>query len=232
MNKYYFAILTASMISAASYAEVSATITGVTDYIYDGVSQSDNGAALQGSIDYSKDQFYAGIWTSNIDSPDPDYQQEIDYYIGWADSINDRVGYDVSVLYYQYPGTDDDLDYDYIEYLAKLTIDNFWIQAGYNPNYFGDTGRAWLARIGHNYAINDTYTLEVELGTHKMTERDGDGFWFNHDKYNYWKIGVSRQIMTLDVNLSYTDTNVSDENSEEYDDTAREAIVLSVGKTF
>jgi uncharacterized protein (TIGR02001 family) len=231
MNKLRLAIFAASLMSTISYADVTATVTGATDYIYDGISQTDNGAALQGSIDFSHDQFYAGIWASNIDfTYDADAKQEVDYYIGWADSINDHVSYDLTALYYQYPGTDHDYHYNYVEYTAKLTVDNSWITVGYDPNYSGDAGHSWLARLGHDYAINDIYKLSAEIGTHKMTESKSSEYWYGHDKYNYWKLGVSREFMGCDVDLSYTDTNIKHSNDD--DDVARAAIVLTVGKTF
>jgi uncharacterized protein (TIGR02001 family) len=231
MNKLRLAVLTASMMSTISYADVSATVTGATDYIYDGISQTDNGSALQGSVDYSHDKFYAGIWASNVDATyDADLTTEVDYYAGWADSINDHVSYDLRVLYYAYPGTNSDYKYDYIEWTGKITIDNTWVQAGYDPNYFGDAGHSWLARAGYDYAINDTYTLKGEIGTHKMTESKSSEYWYGNDAYNYWKLGVSRSWMDLDWNLSYTDTNVKDSNDT--DNVARAAVVLSIGKTF
>ncbi|HEY7740572.1 MAG TPA: TorF family putative porin, partial [Steroidobacteraceae bacterium] len=54
--------------TAAANAEVSYTVTAVSDYDFRGVSLSAKDPALQASIDYAHDSgFYAGAWASNID---------------------------------------------------------------------------------------------------------------------------------------------------------------------
>ena len=46
----------------------SATLTFATDYLFRGVSQTDNKAAVQGSFDYKHPiGAYLGIWGSNVD---------------------------------------------------------------------------------------------------------------------------------------------------------------------
>ena len=52
--------------AAAAHAEFSATITGVTDYNFRGISLSANDPALQGSLDWGFDNgIYVGAWASN-----------------------------------------------------------------------------------------------------------------------------------------------------------------------
>ena len=46
----------------------SATVTFATDYVFRGVSQTDNKPAVQGSFDYKHPSgAYLGIWGSNVD---------------------------------------------------------------------------------------------------------------------------------------------------------------------
>src|SRR5437868_8061362 len=46
--------------------DISATVTGVSDYRFRGVSESGLDPALQGSVDVSYHGFYAGAWASSI----------------------------------------------------------------------------------------------------------------------------------------------------------------------
>ena len=46
--------------------DVSATVTGVSDYRFRGVSSSDRDPAIQGSIDLNFRGFYVGAWASSI----------------------------------------------------------------------------------------------------------------------------------------------------------------------
>ena len=62
----------------------SATFAVTTDYVFRGVSQTDNEPAFQAGASYSAPfGLYAGVWASNVDFGEggPDY--EVDYYVGW-----------------------------------------------------------------------------------------------------------------------------------------------------
>ena len=110
--------------------DFSATLTGVSDYVFRGISQTQEDPAFQASVDYAHASgFYAGIWGSSVDFTAEDTlpededgaDVEIDYYVGFASDINDTFSYDVSGVYYTYPGANDGIDYDYPELIGKLT---------------------------------------------------------------------------------------------------------------
>ena len=57
-------LATASM----AHADLSGTLTAVSDYDFRGVTQTAQDPALQGSIDWAAESgFYVGAWASNID---------------------------------------------------------------------------------------------------------------------------------------------------------------------
>ena len=47
--------------------EWSANTALTTDYVFRGISQSDEHAAIQGGFDFTWCRFYAGVWASSID---------------------------------------------------------------------------------------------------------------------------------------------------------------------
>src|SRR5512134_2304538 len=97
-----FAALTAE-------AEITGTVTAVSDYDFRGITQSAQDPALQGSIDYAHESgLYAGIWARNVDFGD-DADIEIDYYGGF--SGGEEVTYDVGFVWYSYPSTEAQYDY-------------------------------------------------------------------------------------------------------------------------
>ena len=87
---------------------INATAAVVTDYRFRGVSQTDNNAAIQGSITLThKSGFYTSVWGSSIDN----YvtvagtgHQEIDLIAGYSHTIS-GFKLDGGVLYYFYPKT-------------------------------------------------------------------------------------------------------------------------------
>ncbi len=89
---------------------VSANIGVVSNYIWRGITQTDDKAAVQGGLDYSHSSgFYAGTWVSNVDfNLDEDSPSaEVDLYLGYTNSIIEDLTYNVKGIYYAYPGGKD-----------------------------------------------------------------------------------------------------------------------------
>ena len=120
MNKLTKALLATGLLSAtfavqAQEASIAANVALKTDYIYRGISQTSGGSAIQGGFDFTSESgFYVGTWASSITFDD---SIEIDYYGGFRGALTEEVGYDVGVLYYDYPGMSSD---DFVEVYGKL----------------------------------------------------------------------------------------------------------------
>jgi uncharacterized protein (TIGR02001 family) len=105
-------------LSSVAQAEISANIGATSNYVFRGVTQTDNGAAIQGGIDYSHESgFYAGTWASNVDFGGGG-EEEVDFYAGFAGEM-DAFGYDVGAIYYAYPSSD---DADFVELYASASF--------------------------------------------------------------------------------------------------------------
>ncbi len=143
----------------------STTIYGTTQYMFRGITNSD-GPAIQASIDWAYSGFYLGIWGSNTEFSDSDI--EIDGYGGYRWSWFGW-GFDVSGLYYWFPGEDDEKtddagdsaldpgfgafvggqEADYIEaqLLVSRSFDMAWspgvsFKYNFSPDTFGEDGNA------------------------------------------------------------------------------------------
>ena len=82
--------IVAALYSSASFADWSANISAVSDYTFNGVSQTQNDPALQGGVDKAFDNgTYAGTWASNVDFGG-DTNLEWDFYVGltWSTKID------------------------------------------------------------------------------------------------------------------------------------------------
>jgi uncharacterized protein (TIGR02001 family) len=97
---------------------ISGSVWLTTDYIFRGVSNTDENPAAQGSLDYTFKGFYVGIWGSNSDLSDAGI--EIDYYGGYAGDVG-NFGYDLMAIYYTYPSGGNDPEIDYLEAHLGLT---------------------------------------------------------------------------------------------------------------
>lgn len=101
----------------ASPHTLTANVGLYSQYVFRGLTQTNEEPALQGGFDYSHSSgFYLGVWGSNVSwlrenltgsTPSSTYKSggslELDFYGGYKGSVGD-FGYDVGLLQYYYPG--------------------------------------------------------------------------------------------------------------------------------
>ncbi|MGA0805261.1 MAG: TorF family putative porin [Pseudohongiellaceae bacterium] len=126
MKKVFSAsALCAAMLlaSAPSQAELTGNVSVTNNYLWRGLTQSINEAAIQGGLDYASESgFYAGTWVSNVSYDSDDvYSYEHDMYFGFAGEAS-GVGYDIGYLYYNY---DENAGFDFAEVYGSLGVGNF-----------------------------------------------------------------------------------------------------------
>ncbi|PZQ43613.1 MAG: hypothetical protein DI551_11800 [Micavibrio aeruginosavorus] len=197
-----------------------------SDYVFRGISQSDEGPALQGGFDASHSSgLYAGVWGSNVDFNDDDEASvELDFYAGFASEYQGFT-YDLGVIYYAYPGADSDLDYDFWEVKAGLGYD-FDVVAvdgsiNYSPEFFGETGDAVYYAAGLSVPLPYDFSANAHAGY--QTIDDGED-------YTDWSLGLGYTVAGFDLSLTYTDTDLDE--PEECADGCSDRIVFGVSKSF
>jgi len=104
-------------------AEFSANIGVTSNYMFRGLTQTDDGAAVQGGLDYAHESgVYVGTWASNVDFGDGFTGYELDGWIGFAGAF-EQLNYDLGYIYYAYPGRRDLKDSDFGELYLNLNVD-------------------------------------------------------------------------------------------------------------
>ena len=216
---------------AASPHEFSGNVTITTDYVWRGVSQTDQNPGIQGGFDYAHASgLYAGIWASNVDFAG---SLEMDWYAGYANSFG-GLDYDVFVLYYSYPGADDDdAELNFLEFHVGLSYGfdvalspTIGVGYDYSPDFYGEDD------AGHHYSGSLDLTLPMDIGlggTYAYQDVEGDVTSPDGFDYAYWRIGISKEIAGFGLDLSYWDT---DEEEMLGEDIASERIVFSVSRSF
>jgi uncharacterized protein (TIGR02001 family) len=205
-------------------AEITGTIGAVSDYDFRGVSLSAKDPALQGSIDYAHDSgFYAGVWGSNIDYGDGvDGDIEVDLYAGYANQINDELGYDIGLVYYTYPGSDDIEDYP--ELYAGLTYNWLEVKQWYTNDYGGSEDDAFYTEANGTFELPANFSLGVHLGYNY-----GDAF--EDFEYLDYSIGVGYTLSHFDLGLKYVDNDMDDQiESDVFNSEGR--VIFSISTTF
>ena len=236
-------ILTAAAlatVSLPSVAEISGNVALTTDYRFRGISQTDRDPAVQGGFDWSHDSgFYLGTWGSNVDFGVSGVNLELDYYGGYAGNITDNVGFDVGVIYYDYPGGDlGGTDPEFLEVYAGISGDVGPVglsgTVSWSDDYFGESGTAFYYDLGASYGLPYDISLSAHFGYQTIDDgsvNDAGFFSSDEDSYKDWSIGVSKSFMGVDFDLSYIDTNLGSSDcfdSKICDDT----FVFSVSKSL
>jgi uncharacterized protein (TIGR02001 family) len=213
-----------SLTAMVANAEVTGTVTAVSDYDFRGVSLSAKDPALQGSIDYAHDSgFYAGVWGSNIDSGDNvDGDIEVDLYLGFANQINDDLGYDIGLVYYTYPGSDD-ID-EYPEFYAGLSYKWLELKQWYTHDYAGLEEDALYTEANASFDLVENLSLGLHLGYNY-----GDAF--EDFEYLDYSVGLTYTLSHFDFGLKYVD-NDQDEQTEDDVFNSEGRVIFSISTTF
>lgn len=199
----------------------SFTLTGTSDYVFRGISQTDNDPTVQGSIDIGYGIFYAGVWSSGLDleavgSP---AQVEIDYYAGlkpvWGPAT-----FDFGILYYSYPGQNWNPGIDlpgigYWELKAGATVapvTNMTVGGTvyYAWDYSVGTGPVWTleGNAGYTFHAVGPFTPTVNAVVGYQTAEDNAFLVANgFDNYWYWNAGLSLGVEKLTFDFRYWDTD-------------------------
>jgi uncharacterized protein (TIGR02001 family) len=208
------AMLASAAMSGAANAEVSGNVALVTDYVFRGVSLSDNGPAVQGGFDWTSasEAFYAGVWGSSLSAG-----MELDVYAGWTPSTG-PINWDLGAIGYFYPGADDDgAEFDYAELMAAGSVAateqlNVGGAVFYAPENYGDTGDALYLEINGSWTVSDQLAFSAAFGNQSIEDPDGAPGGAEDDDYNTWNIGGSYALHGFTLDLRYHDTDIDEDD--------------------
>lgn len=218
--------------ATAAQAEISATVTGVSDYDFRGVSLSAKDPALQASVDYSNDSgFYVGIWGSNIDyGNDVDGDIEIDLYGGFAGETEAGLGWDAGIVWYTYPDSDSSDTKskinDYPEIYFGLSYNFFEVKQWYTNDYGGTDLDGLYTEVNLGFELPANFALNLHGGYNY-------GDIFEDFEYFDYAVGLGYTLGNFDLELKYTGTDLSGDDKITDDVFNTEGrLIFSVSTTF
>ena len=177
---------------------VSANIGVVSNYVWRGITQTDDKPAVQGGVDYSHSSgFYAGTWLSNVDfNLDEDNPSaEVDLYLGYTNSIVEDLTYSLKGIYYAYPGGQDlnfaelggSLQYKWFKLGVDYTVygendeglydDGDWYFSGAFTYSDLPYGLGFSLRAGYTDFKNSEIPYEVMLGEDTLIQTASADYW-------------------------------------------------------
>lgn len=199
---------------------LSANVAITTDYIFRGISQTDESAAIQGGFDGSYSltpvDLYAGVWASNVDFNDGDEAQtEFDLYGGFTGTLplGQGVTWDAGILYYLYPGASSELNYEFIEGYAGLgytfseaaLAPEVGVKVYYTGDYFAGSGEGIYVNGSGNLSLPYDLGLGLHVGYQSIDDREA----FGAPSYWDWSVTVSKEVLGVNLALGYVDTSLN-----------------------
>jgi uncharacterized protein (TIGR02001 family) len=216
----------------------SASATLASDYVWRGVSQSQEDFALQGDLTFEHESgIFGGVWGSSVDftpeyiapEDEDDAKLEIDLNIGYGFDISDNLSGDIQVVRYMYPGTAEGIDYDYNELLGSLTF-NEMITAtvGYTNDVFATEEDGFYVGLSGSYGLPWwDLSLDGEVGYFTL-----DNFVVDeHDdvsdlKYAHYSIGLSKEFGPISASLAWA--SADDDGVDFYQEIADPRVFATV----
>lgn len=187
-----------------SALEISANLAITSNYIWRGMTQTNNSPAVQGGIDLGYKGFYLGTWGSNVEFGDTTNNLEADFYAGYAGEIA-GFGYDLGYIYYAYPNESNAFNFDE----AYVGVSYDWTSFGVSGKYsFGlnnenDTPDYW--EVGASAKLPWEVTLAAGYG--------------DYDKVgtNYI-VSLAKTFGKFEIKVAYTDFSSDDRLSLDDED--------------
>ena len=245
----------ASAEGAFAKENFSNTIYLTTDYIFRGQSFTSQDPAIQGSFDWGYNNWYAGIWGSNIELANSSL--ELDYYIGYASSTAGGLDYDASIIYYNFPSAEDSgsggLETDQLEFWLNLGYGfegalspYVGLFGAYSPDFTLEDGDGWYIKgslalsFANNWGVDfaiayqDVEGDEATGSSGAFCDQATDTLCDGYD-YTHWEVAVTKTIYDFNLDLRYHDTDGENDDLEDFfggDDNIDERVVFTISRTF
>ena len=210
-----------------SEVETSANVALTSNYVWRGMTQTDNKPAIQGGFDVGYKGLYAGVWGSNIDfGDDVDTSIEIDLYVGYANDIA-GITYDLAYTQYTYPGETDDLNFGEasiaLGYDFEILSVGAKYYAGVDTHDSDNSADDWKPQNG--FELSTSVPLPWDLSADAMYGE------YNHTG-NYYSVGLTKSFDKFAVNVAYTGMDFDDRFGGRDEDGSEGNLVATLSASF
>lgn len=205
LHYLFFFFLLILFYSAHSYADVSGSLTGTTDYIWRGYSKSDEKPSIQGNIDYEFESgIYLGVFASTVNFADDEFEDrsyaEFRPYLGWAYTLTEDWRFNAEWTRYIYNGKIFGEDVDYNEfYIFGHFRDLLSANFGFSEDSYQQGHMSFNYEITGRYPITDSLEFSSTFGYSNLLRV------LDYD-YLYWNIGLTWHVFhNMGIDIRYYD---------------------------
>lgn len=193
------------------------------------VTPGNGDSTFHGGLDLTHDSgFYFGQWSPSA-GLSPDTTLEVDSYMGFKKPFDKTLGYELGVIRYSYPNTD---QIDSHELYAGFRIFDSRIGTAVSTDAGRQDSTLFLDLGGLAYLGLD---VRMQYGNHQLdspTIIDGGGAI---SAYNDWSFNISRPWLGMDMNLMYSGSSLTGADCSAYsghNSQCESAVTLKVVRSF
>jgi uncharacterized protein (TIGR02001 family) len=152
-----FLLLSSSGFAAA---QVSGSVSLVSDYVYRGVSLSNGNPEPQASLDYDSDSgWFGGLFASRIDLSATSGQAVA--YAGYAGRLTSDLSWEGGLSENAYLGNSGQ---DYTEAFLGLSSERVNARLYYSPDYLGQSLHSVYGEVNLNYPLSTAVRVIAHVG--------------------------------------------------------------------
>ena len=213
-------LLSFSSVSLNSSAEFQADVGFASEYVRQGIKQSNAKPVFQGNVIFhSQTGLYGGLWGSGINRGSPDSTRfELDGFAGFYLPLTESIDLDIGYTHATFVGETDASenpygvsDNSYGEGFLNILINqSTTIGYRYSPDFFGSGEDQQVIEFAQLYNFS-AFTFEGSVRNYKYMDTTETVNWGSEsrDDYFHFRIGVSRSYFTNHMALSLERTNLS-----------------------
>lgn len=211
--------LAAALIVTLAQAEekldlgISANMAMTSNYVWRGMTQSDDSPAIQCGFDVDYKGIYAGVWGSNVNF-DTKASMEFDAYAGYTNELF-GIGYDLGYIQYAYPN--DTKGSNFGEAYVGLSYDLEVVEISATASFGVETD---------DFNADDNYEASVSVPLPMDISLDATVGNYVHSGV-YYLVGVVKTFDKFDLSLAYTGMDYDDSQSD-----TEENIVVTISTSF
>ena len=223
--------LGSTIYSVCAGAQLTATLSVVSDYRFRGVSLSQQKPAVQAHVGYDDPSgWFGGVFGSTVRLPGESATTgQAVAYIGAVTPIGVGFNWEVGA---DYSAFSEGRDYDYGEVFTGITSQNFKARLHYSPNYFGFARGSFYGELTGTHPLGSGFALVGHVGVLMPVGQTDNQYTSATRNPLDARVGLAVTIAGLDIQVAWVGTNGTGSLYPVYGTQRRNTVVASVSRSF
>lgn len=224
MNKTLIPLCLLGASAMPAYASWTLDVNLVSNYLFNGVSQTNKNPALQVGLNHDfGNGVYAGLWSSNVDYGEGT-KLEFDGYIGYYTEFESGLTLDTALSQYTYHGTGSSSEFNFPEVYLKFGYGNSGLNFWYTWDYFGFGGEHYVIQAAHTLQLNDDWTVFAAVDR-SITGDQNAWSWEGKSGFYHGQVMFNTAMAGFNIGVGVHATTLK----ERWGDTT---LLFTIGRTF